>query len=824
MHRFAFLALALTVAQSEMLIAAPVLPGYMTDPSVNWREISVKATVTPKSLRYPYVALNLEKDTYLAGEDCKVNWFVTDFDHSLNRFGDKTFRFDMQLRLTTDRIRFKTYKKAKVPSGDGTFDLGKLPVGSYYVGLSCVDCKTRLPSHTIWQEFRVVEKEALEPSSAQVLKVTDAMLEKCGIRADPGYERICPVELGVDVKTARDEMKQQKKTESSYHLKKVDDFLAAHPHQDSKGTAGYSVYVPARKGVPVTRSYCACRLIYDAAYDREKVAAEAEANSKGLQKLLDRAGAKGFRKVVMKPGVYRVSHKFSLKLPDGMIFDLNGATLKLNGFAGSSATMVRLAGVTDSHLVNGTLEGDYFEHDYAAKESGGSEWVCGFGIAAASKYSSVEDVKVVNITGYGAYACWGEEGVPADANNPYKSMVRHGYDVWCGAKKNVVCGALNPLTGKLDAKDTNQWHSAYVDISDLVPYDYLQLGSFGGYMDNKLKGWNYVICYYDALTNFISGEVAHQYRHTLVPAKAKFARLSIGASSVEEVKASYTYLEQRKWPRNCAVRQCVFDRVRAVGIVPSHSTRFQVVGNEFLRSGESLAKCAFDAEDGWECTHDLIVENNWFHDNPDGDLVACAGFNHRYVGNRGSIYLYPRVNSSYVAHNKCPTLTVGVAHRLKTGYTRVEDNEVPGCLWVGGLCKGYVDWDVAISDQTYKGDGSANRPVVLGGPCGRFRNCVFEDIDTSVVSAESCVFRNCKTRKPQNDQNGRWTDCRMENSGFSAYAGSMFFIRCFFQNSYVNSIWSKFRFEDCDLSSAKLSKDTLKMSTFNNCKGVKSTK
>ena len=52
----------------------------------------------------------------------------------------------------------------------------------------------------------------------------------------------------------------------------------------------------------------------------------------------------------------------------------------------------------------------------------------------------------------------------------------------------------------------------------------------------------------------------------------------------------------------------------------------------------------------------------------------------------------------------------------------------------------------------------------------------------------------------------------------------MIFIRCTLVDSNVSSVWSKFRFEDCDLTGAKLSKDTLKMSTFNNCKGTKSAK
>jgi hypothetical protein len=47
-----------------------------------------------------------------------------------------------------------------------------------------------------------------------------------------------------------------------------------------------------------------------------------------------------------------------------MTLDLNGATLKENAFTGHGAVVVSIANVRDAHLVNGTIEGDYYEHDY----------------------------------------------------------------------------------------------------------------------------------------------------------------------------------------------------------------------------------------------------------------------------------------------------------------------------------------------------------------------------------------------------------------------------------------------------------------------------
>ena len=829
--------MGLALLSAGAVFGDPVLPGYLTDPSANWKDLAADGSSLPASLRYPYLGVHSVKPTFVVGENCKLGWYVTDFDHSLVRFGDTSWRFDVELNLTTDRARFTSHWQRNVPSEDGEFDLGKLPVGDYFAGLRCVDRMSGLPSHTVWQEFRVVPKGFFEIPADKVLTVTDDLLSRHGIVSDPGYERICPIELAEDEKAVADAAKSKKISVDQYLRAFTDAYLAANPHVPNETLAGYTVYVPARKGVPVTRAFACLRTVFDPGYDTNLVARIAEKNSLGLQRLLDEAKAKGYRKVVMKKGQYRVSHTQTLAIPDRFTFDLGGATLKLQGFAGCHAMMVKLAAVTDSHLVNGTLEGDYWEHDYAAPVSRGSEWVCGFDIRSLSRYSSVENVKMLNITGYGGCVSLGKEGPDCDPGCPYHWLLGHDYGVWGKRYGGVAQGAVRPTDGTIDAGDTNQWHSGLVDVSGLERWGYLQLGSFGGYQGNKLKGWHYSVAFYGAATNFISGEIAHQFRHVLIPAGTKFARFSIGAVSANEVGPGVQLI---KWPRNCEIRNCVFDRSRAVGLVPCHSSNLRVVGNEFVRCGESLAKCAFDAEDGWECAQDMLIEGNDFHDNPNSELLTCAGLNLQIVNNRASLYLYARTHSTYVASNDCVHLTVGADSRKKTGYTRLVGNTVRKALGLGGLNKGYTDWDIVLDGLVFRGDGSDSRLTVGGGSCGRYRNCTFDGVDASVVSAESCVFRNCVPRRGSVDQGGRWTDCTMENSQIKAYLGSLFFVRCAFRNSRINpngvklsfdgcslpgtefTTWggSTYAFRNCDLTASKTRPEKFTGATYENCKGM----
>ena len=75
------------------------------------------------------------------------------------------------------------------------------------------------------------------------------------------------------------------------------------------------------------------------------------------------------------------------------------STLKLNQFIGNSTLIIKLNNTFDSHVINGTIEGDYFSHDYSNSKNN-SELVNGINIDGESKYSSFENLIIKNITSY----------------------------------------------------------------------------------------------------------------------------------------------------------------------------------------------------------------------------------------------------------------------------------------------------------------------------------------------------------------------------------------------------------------------------------------
>ena len=796
---------------------AELLPGYLTDPSSGWKELKPDGYRTPQHLKYPYVSMYYLRHTLTAGERSKVNFYVTDFDHSLWRFGDGSKRFDVTLRLTTDGETFRTEVQRNLGSGNGSFDLGALPVGEYKVGVSCRDRSNGLDSHTVWHEFRVVERGALEIPDAKTRRMTEQDLKDYGIVRDPGYERLKLLEVPEDPAIHhKNNFYVRNKELAAMYLEFVDGYLAKNPHKDG-ATPGYTVYAPAWKGVALDRAYQRRRVVYDSGYDREKVAAEALANSEGLQRFVSEAWTNGYRKIVLLPGTYRVSHRRTLRVPDRTTLDLGGATLKLNGHVGQSSLMVKLAAVTDAHLVNGTVEGDYWEHDYDAKDSGQSEWVCGWCISAACRYCSVERVVARYITGYGGSNGAGREGEGTLVRGkPFLTLC----DYFGISTRNspMAPGGL-AADGTVDASDKAQWTSGFRDISAFKRWGYLTVSKMLGYQGVRTRGWNYVTAFYDAEKRFLSRETCFQYRNVLIPAKAKYARFSIEVASAEEAQKNDLTVILLKIPRNCTIAHCTYDRCRAVGHAASAMSNFLFQENEFRYSGESLATCAFDAEDGWDGMQDVLFLKNDFHDNNRSELLTCAGHNFQFVGNRARISLHSRTFSPYVKGNDCTSANFDGANRARSGYARFIGNTFRRSLTLGGERTGFVDWDLVLSDLSFPAAGETNRLVITGGATGRFRNCTFRNQEIRIPSAENCTFEDCQTGMMR-WSNGRWTDCIARNCTFTKNWSTNLFVNCAFPGSNFQSMnKSPQKFVKCDLTGTKFSTRLDPKPEFVDCKG-----
>lgn len=743
------LCLASLMLASEPVFARAVLPGYLTDPTAMKEALEKKdGYQTPQRLKYPYVSTYYVKPTVFEGEAVKIGIFVTDFESSKIRFLDDSHSFDAFLEYRLKGADSKIVSLKNIKSGDAEFSLGALPAGEYELRVWACDDKGR-ESHRVIHDFRVVRKSDLLIRSDKVYVMGEGDLVKYGIRNDGGFEKI--VYVGADGKS---EVIKEKRSD----------------------VPGYTVTVALdpKTGKLPYRAFQKAKVVYDEGYDKAAVESAALSTVEGIQKLLDDKAAEGFRKVVMLPGIYRVSHKKSISIPDGVTLDLNRAVIKQNGFTGAYSVLVKFESVTDSHLVGGTLEGDYWSHDYLRSPKN-SEWPAGFQIGGDCWYCSVENVNVVDITGYG-----GQNGVAEDS----KGWLTFFYE----SLPKFSPGGIDRKTGLVDASDAFMFTTDFKDLGKITGKygrKRLQISKMLGYQGIATRSWQMTVAWFDAQKKFISAETAWQYREMWIPEGAAFLRVSVEAESVEAANKSGLMAMACRLPVNCSVRNCRFENCRCVGYAASAMKNMLFEGNYFTRSGESAARCAFDAEDGWDQMQDVYFTRNVFRDNPvNNSILTCAGHNFILENNDGDIYFWGRTHSPCVRNSTVGKGTYWCDSRLRSGYGRFNGNTYTVGVQLGlNEMKARPDsWDHVLSGDSF--DGKNQSFSIETGPAGRVVNCTFRNMPVSIANAYACTFDNCtdaSTYKPFPD--GRWFEVTVKNSKFSRFYRTHDWERCRFENT-----------------------------------------
>ena len=116
--------------------AQAVVPGEFTDPSNLRRQVAEQGGYqTPEALKFPYISTYYVKPKVMATEEASIGYFVTDWDSSKIRFLDDSFRFDIYVEYYAESNTPKRLVQKGVKSGDGVFNLGRLPKGDYSVGI-----------------------------------------------------------------------------------------------------------------------------------------------------------------------------------------------------------------------------------------------------------------------------------------------------------------------------------------------------------------------------------------------------------------------------------------------------------------------------------------------------------------------------------------------------------------------------------------------------------------------------------------------------------------------------------------------------------------
>ncbi len=641
-------------------------------------------------LEVPWLSTYYIQPQATVEDEVKIGFYVTDWHQSEYRFGDNSRRFHASLKIrkkNTADAGMKKWSMKHIKAGDHEFNAGKFPAGEYIAELSAIDMHGR-KSPVLFHEFRILENLAVPAEETYTMTESDLAKYKISSKGDLGIFRFLDAKGKNEKDTAAmvaEEAAKVKVPSGKYMVIAGAEKYNPEENRNHRGVRN----APLPEWLPNPQSWKTCKVLYADDYDKAKVEADAAATGNGLNQFLKDVREKGFRKVIMLPGTYRISNTTPVEVPSGLTWDLNGCTIKMNQFAGHQGRIIRIRDGVDTHLVNGIVEGDYFEHDYKNSKHM-SEWVLGIDMDGESKYCSVERILLRYITGYGT-------------TNGF-----HGNRGKYIPARNFTPGTIDEKTGKELPDAKGLLISEPADITSFVTDGgYLACSRWLGYQGMSGNDWSLRFHFYGRDGKYLETIRTRQYRIVRIPAGAEKVRVTAYATDPKTVNDLIFNYFRKPW--NSWFQDVFVLSARCVGMAPSAMYNFRFENCSFARDGEFLAKCAFDAEDGWDMMQDVWIVRNKFFKNIQNDLLTCAGHNFIIEDNEARLHLWSRTNSYVVRNNAFESAYYGAAGRARSGCVRISGNTYTTIVQLGDR-GGTVDPALAAVDPS-QWETKENKPA-----------------------------------------------------------------------------------------------------------------
>ena len=478
----------------------------------------------------PYISTYYIEPKVSPNEDVIIDYYVTDYYHKEYTEEDtsETFTITVKIDGQTDIV------KKNVKAGNNSINIGKFKTtGEQKFSIIATDQYGR-NSHELFNFFLVEDSDEKEKSSKEYVMTKDDLL-KYNIKNTDTYENKYIATLNLEEPTS-----ETVKAE----LEKIAETII--PNSNT-----YTCIIADTVGNGEPGNWWGETIVkYADDYNKDTVMQEAANTRAGLQQLLDDISFQGYTSIKLLPGTYRIDHEETIFIPSNFTLDMNGATIKLNQFTGDSALMITLNNTYDSHVINGTIEGDYYSHDYSNSPNN-SEWVMGISIGGESKYSSFENLTVKDITGYG-----GGNGIAKSRDESFG----YTYTNPTAIGDTFKLGDIDSETGEF-IESTNRTTSDFIDIAGYDGIGYLSISRYLGYQGNSCNTWNMIAHFYDGEQNYISSIDGYFYRRIGVPDGAKYMKVTI----LEESYHTDLSVQYFRVPTHCAFKNIKFENNRCVG-------------------------------------------------------------------------------------------------------------------------------------------------------------------------------------------------------------------------------------------------------------------
>ena len=737
----------------------------------------VKETAAPpltgnKPNEVPYISTYYIKPVVKPNEEVIIDYYITDYYHAEYLEDDFSFNFTVTVRIEgKEDIIIRNLK-----AGDHSVSLGSFTKEcEQKFSILCTDEYGR-NSHELFNFFLVQDDVVINE-----YVMTEDDLRKYNIKNNDNYEEKVYVKVDKLEDKTYGTLIQQTANRTSIPSKKYICFIGT-TEEDEDGN-------PIMQKA-AGRFWLNTIVKYSNDYNKDEVLQESKATREGLQQFLDDKATEGFNKVLLLPGIYRIDHEKQIYIPTKFTLDMNGATLKLNQFTGDGCMMLDINNTFDSHVINGTIEGDYFSHDYENSPNN-SEWVSGIEISGEAKYSSYEDITIKDITGYGS-----NNGIANSRDN----KLNYTYIYPRGIGDTFKLGDIDRKTGS-EIISTNRTTCDFRDISSTkvgeLSYGeigYLSISVYLGYQGNPCGTWNLIIHYYDENKNFIKSVDAYQYRRVLVPSNAKYCRVTI----LNEAYPTNLSIQLFRVPTNCCFKNIIHDNCRAVGMSPCAMNNLLFDNCIFYRSGQALAKCAFDAEDGWDLMQDCTFKSFLFENNPMNEFLTCAGHNFIIDSQRsGKVYIWERTRSLVLKNSNISWIGLQsgeISNIVRHGVYRITNNIINS---------GNVSSNLSKNITSSGSIGGIIKNSTLGGfiSDSKYFNCIIRINSDFLGYLSKITLKNCTIlpdinfieRYSISFNNSRLTNCKFEDCSFKGKSRlrnhnafySANFINCNFEDTII---------------------------------------
>ena len=378
---------------------------------------------------------------------------------------------------------------------------------------------------------------------------------------------------------------------------------------------------------------------------------------------------------------------------------------------------------------------------------------------------------------------------------------------------NFYIGDIDRNTG-LDITSTTRTTSDYRDISGYSDIGYLSVSIYLGYQGNPCGTWNLICHFYDGNKKFLKSIDSYQYRRIAVPKNSKYMRITIlNISYPTNLSIQYFRI-----PTHCSFKNLKYENCRCVGMAPATMKDILVENCEFTNCGQSGAKCALDAEDGWDSMQDVTFKSLKFNANPNNYFLTCAGHNFVIDGQKnGKVYIWERTRSLIIKNCKNIDLILqggGKDNIVRHGVYRIFNNNFNSASTVNNLSKHnisstYISGLVSHSTLSILSSASIYTDCIVSVSSKNLgylsaismTNCVFTPLSTfsdryslqfNGGHLSSYSFNNCKF-------NGK---CQLSNNNgfYSAIFSNCSFNDVFIIPSVLSNSNDLILFENCNIN------------------------